>query len=139
MDGTDEQKDNLQGTPGLPSSEGGQGTSKDKARTYTEEEKQQAVSDALSAAGRDSKTLDTRKADLDAREEAVKSREDKAAEVEAAQDAAKLAEAQRDPAKMREYQAEKAKKQEKASLDAERADIKKERAELEREKAEHAE
>lgn len=139
MDETDEQKDNLQETPGLPSSDESQGTSKVKARTYTEEEKQQAVSDALSAAGREHKTLSERETAVAAREEAVKKGEAKISEFEAAQDAAKLAEAQRDPAKMRVYQAEKAEKERAKNLDEREADIRKEREALDRDKAEQAE
>jgi len=143
MDGTENQRDNLQGDPGLPSSEDNQGTSTDKAKTYTEQEYQKAIekakSDALSHAGRTDKEISDRKADLDAQQETINAGLAKIDEWERQRDAEKLAEAQRDPAKMRAYQAEQAEKQRKKSLADREAAIKKREQEQERKEAEHAE
>jgi len=140
MDGTENQGDTLQpGEGGQSSPEDTQGTSTDKAKTYTEEDVNKAVNDALAQAGRDHKTLETRQAELDAQQESVKTGLAKIEEWERQQDAAELAEAQRDPAKMRAYQAKQVEKNRAKSLDEREAALAKREQESNRREAEHSE
>jgi hypothetical protein len=138
-------KDGTEETKGLSSENAGQasegetqGTSTDKAKTYTKEEVDKAVSDALSAAGRDHKTLETRKADLDAQHEIVKAGLAKIEEWERQQDAEELAEAHKDPVKMRAYQAKQVDKQRGKSLEERESAVAKREQEQDRREAEHA-
>ena len=140
MDETEETKENpLSETE--TASDGSEGTTpKGEAKTqYTQEEVDKLLQADRIKRGRDDKALETRKTDLDAKEEAIRAREAKVAEREAAEDAAELAEAKTDPDKMAAYKAKQAEKSKSKSLDEREAAIKKERAELDRNKAEHAE
>jgi len=140
MDGTEGKKDALEHKAGQ-SLTAGQETPEDQAKTYTEEEieeiKAKAAQDARVAAGRDAKSLETREAALNAREEAIKAEEAKIDEIRRQRDAAELADARGDPDKMAAYQAKKNREQEDTDLKAQRGAIKKEREALDRDKAEH--
>jgi len=92
-------------------------TSKEEPLTYTQEQAQKMVNDALSQAGRDAKSLEQKANDIKAREEAIRAKEE-------AEEAAKIEALKDDPDKLAEYQ--------------ERQSVKKEREQLERDKAEHA-
>jgi hypothetical protein len=92
-------------------------TSKEEPQTYTQEQAQKMVNDALSQAGRDAKTLEQKANDIKTREEAIRAKEE-------AEEAAKIEALKNDPDKLAEYQ--------------ERQSVKKEREQLERDKAEHA-
>ena len=119
-------------------SKGSEGTtSKKEAKTYTEEEKQRAVSDALATAGRDAKALANQKADLDARQEAINAKQAEIDEQERQRDAAELEAARGNPELMRVYEDKKSQKRVSASIEAQRADIKKQRETLDHDKAEH--
>ena len=89
MDGTKDPKDTLGATP--DPSTGEKGTS-EQPKTYTEEEKAKAVSDALSAAGRIAKQLDQQREALEAERKQLTAsrvqwqREKDEAELEAARD-----------------------------------------------------
>jgi len=120
------------------SSAGGDGTtSKETTRTYTEEEKQKAVSDALAKAGRDAKTLETREAALNAEKEAVETAKAEIAEVQKQIDKAELEAAEGDPARLRELQAKKSYKALLADLETKKKELNKQEADLNRSKAEH--
>jgi len=92
-------------------------TSKEEPQTYTQEQAQKMVNDALSQAGRDAKTLEQKANDIKTREEAIRAKEE-------AEEAAKIEALKDNPDKLAEYQ--------------ERQSVKKEREQLERDKAEHA-
>jgi len=139
MDGTENQADTLQEKTGQSSAEETQGTSTDKAKTYTEEEFQNRVSDSLAKAGRDDKSLSEREAAINAREETIKQGEDRIADFERQQDAAELAEAKSDPDKMRAYQDKQTEKQRAKSLETREAELKKREREQDRKEAENAE
>ena len=70
MDGTETKQD-------VETSADNQGTSTSTPQTFTQEQVAKAISDALSNAGRDAKTFDTRKIDLDRRETSIKEAEAK--------------------------------------------------------------
>jgi hypothetical protein len=134
VDRTENQTDNLQGKPGLPS-DGDKGTSKETPTTYTQEQIDEIVtkaksdaiaakSDELAAAGRDAKSIEVRETAVKAREDANKAEQDR-------RDAADLAEAQKDPDKLAAYQSKKAEQDRARNLaDGE--------AQLARDKADHA-
>lgn len=124
MDETTKQQD----ASAKDSSAGKEGST--SARTYTESDVQKAVSDALSKAGRDAKSLEGREQSLKEREEAIRAKE---AETETKE----LEEAKSDPQKLQTYQAKKARKEQQQDIEAQKAQVKKERAELERDKVEH--
>jgi len=114
MDGTEKQGDTPQTTG--QSSPGEQGTS--QAKTYTEEEVNKKLSDALAKAGRDTKSLELKRQSLTEREDRIKGAE---AKIEAAE----LEKLKDNPEALDLHKAKKA--------------IREERAALERDKAEHAE
>jgi len=140
MDGTEGKKDALEHKAGQ-SLTAGQETPEDQAKTYTEEEieeiKAKAAQDARVAAGRDAKSLETREAAINAREEAIKAEEAKIEEIRRQRDVEELAEARGDPDKLAAYQAKKGREQEDTDLKAQRSAIKKDREQLDRDKAEH--
>jgi hypothetical protein len=121
MDGTENEQDN--------SSAGEQGTSEKEPEMFTrsqlDEAAQKEVSNALSKAGRDAKTLALKAKDLDIREQAIK-------EAEARREAEALEAVRDDPDQLKAYQ-------DKKSLREERKRITEERANLERDKLQHAE
>jgi len=137
MDGTEDQKDTLQGTPGQSLTGEDQGTSKEDAKTYTEEDVKKQVNDALAAAGRNAKQLTDKEASLKAQEEAIKASKAEIDEFQSKRDQAELEAAKDDPYKMREYQRKQAQKQETATIESQRAELKKQQEELDRQKAEH--
>jgi len=137
MDETEDTKGLSSETPGQ-ASKGGEGTtSKKEAKTYTESEVEKIKSDALAAAGRLDTDLANKKADLDARQEAINARQAEIDEQERQRDAAELAAAKGDPELMRVYQDKQSQKQASASIEAQKADIKRQQAEVDRSKAEH--
>lgn len=136
MDGTENQKDTLQET-GQSSSEENQGTSTKEAKTYSEEEVQKAVNDALAAKGRDAKSLTDKEAEINARQEAINAKQAEIDEWERQRDAAELEAAKGDPVKLREYQRKQVQKQERASVEAEKAELRRQREAFNRDKAEH--
>jgi len=109
-------KDSLQTTG--RASQGNEGTTPKEAKTYTEEEVNKRISDALAAKGRDAKSLELKEQSLTEREERIKTAE---AKIEAAE----LEKLKDNPEALDLHKAKKA--------------IKEERAALERDKAEHAE
>jgi len=137
MDGTEEQKDTLQGTPGQSSTVKDQGTSEEKSKTYTDEDVKKQVSDALAAAGRSAKQLADREASLKAQEESIKTSQAQIEEFQRQRDQAELEEAQGDPDKMREYQRKQAQKSQITNIESQKAELKKQQEELARDKAEH--
>jgi hypothetical protein len=130
MDGTE--------TPKGLSSEGqtsegeAQGTSKTEAKSYTEEEVNKRISDALAAKGRDAKTLTDREASLKAEREVIEADKVKIADWQRQRDETELAEARRDPDKLAAWQ----KKQNDKTRDAEFATRE---TNLKKREAEHAE
>jgi hypothetical protein len=138
MDGT-ENPEGLS-SEGQTSEGEAQGTSTDKAKTYTVEEVNKAIekakNDALAKAGREDKTLAEKKADLDAREESVKARLARIEEWERQQDTAELAEAQKDPDKMRAYRDKQADKTRAKTMDERETDLKKREGALSKREAE---
>lgn len=137
MDGTEGQKDTLQGTPGQSSTGEDQGTSKEQAKTYTDEDVKKQVSDALATAGRSAKDLSDKEASIKAQEERNNAALARIEEFERQRDQAELTEAQGDPDLMREYQKKQAQKREQTTIESQRADLKKGQEELARSKAEH--
>ncbi len=137
MDGTENQADTLQGT-GQPSPEA-QETSPKDAKTYTEEEFNKRVSDALAKAGRDAKALADQKASIEAQQQEIEATKAEIAEMQKRIDEAELEAARGDPSKLREYQAKKSYKDRIATLDAREKDLKKQQAAFARDKAEHTE
>jgi len=135
MDGTEKQVDAL--LTGQPSPGESQETPKPEAKTYTEQEVQKQISDALAKAGRDAKTLADREASLTAQQGAIQAREAEVAEIQRQVDEAELEAARYDPDKLRAYQARQAEKHHRQSLEVERRQLAKEKAELDRSKAEH--
>jgi len=136
--------DEIKGTPqdslqklGQASTGAEENTSEKQAKTYTEQEVEKAKNDALAAAGRDAKSLETKEAAINAREEAIKAEEAKIDEIRRQRDVEELAEARGDPDKLAAYQAKKSREQEDTDLKAQRSAIKKEREQLDRDKAEH--
>lgn len=135
----DEPKGNPQDSLQKPgqASGGTEGTTPKEAKTYTEQEVEKAKNDALAAAGRDAKSLETKEAAINAREEAIKAEEAKIDEIRRQRDVEELAEARGDPDKLAAYQAKKGREQEDTDLKAQRSAIKKDREQLDRDKAEH--
>jgi len=138
MDGTEKQKDTLQAEPGQSSTVENQGTSEEKkAKTYTEQEKEKIVNDALAAAGRTAKQLSEMEARLKSQEEAIKAQMEAVAEFNRRKEEAELEEARSDPSKMREYQRRQAEKKQLADLETQKQELQKQRDEIARSKAEH--
>ena len=104
MDETKDTKGLSSETPGQASKGGEGNTSDTEARTYTEEEKRNAISNALAKAGRIATAIEKREATVKAREDAIKAEQEK-------RDAAELAEAQNDPDKLAVYQSKQAERQ----------------------------
>lgn len=137
-------KDETTGTPQDPlqppgqASVSGEGITPPEPETYTKDQAQKMVSDALAAKGRDARSLEQRETAIKDREETVLAEEAEIAQRKRENDAADLAEARRDPAKMRDYQTRKTRETSDEDIKAERVAIKKDRAQLEKDKAEHA-
>ena len=126
MDKTEDTKGLSSETPGQ-ASKGSEGiTSEKEAKTYTQNQVDKAVSDALSTAGRGAKALEQR-------ENVVKAREDTNKAEQERRDAAELAEAQKDPDQLAVYQARKAEEKRAKSLDEREADLARDKAEHEAE------
>jgi len=104
------------------SSKANEGTSQD-TRTYTEQDVQKMVSDRLAAAGREAKALETRKAELERKEQEI-------AQWRARKEEEELEAARGDPDKLNSYQ-------EKKRLRDEREELTKQRREWEQEKLSH--
>ena len=123
MDGTENQKDTSHAGD---SSGGKQETSGGVPKTFTREsveaEKQKAISDALSAAGRNAKALEIR-------EQAVREAEARVAEDAKRRDEAYEESIKEDTEKLREWKATKSLKGKEASLAQREADFERERAE----------
>ncbi|MGA2669963.1 MAG: hypothetical protein ABSF21_00880 [Dehalococcoidia bacterium] len=129
-------EDSLQ-KPGQ-TSQGTEGTTP-TTKTYTEDEVNKRISDALAAKGRDAKALADKEASLNARDEAIKAHEAEINDIKRRRDEAELEDARRDPTKLTAYQERKAREKNQLDLQAERDALKKDRAALERDKTEHAE
>ena len=130
----------IKATQDIPkeSSEGVVGTtSTEEAKTYTEQEKDKAVNDALAAKGRDYKTLANKEADLNARDAAINARQAEIDEKERQRDAAEFEAAKGDPEKFKEYQAKKSYKDQLTDIEKSKRELKKQQDELTRDKAEH--
>ena len=143
MDGTEKQGDALQSTAGQPLPGEPQGTSGSKAKTYTEDEFNTRLSDALAAKGRDDKTLSDREATLNSRQEGLDARQAEIAEQERQRDAeelevARIAATKGDSEPMKIYQDKKTQRKLVDDIGTQRGDVKKEREALDRDKAEHA-
>ena len=119
-------------TSGQTSSSKKGSTSGGEPETFTKEQQDKAVSDALSKAGRDAKSLEERGKTLDARDEALKAREAKQKAWEDERDAEEAEAAKSDPERLKAYQDRK-------SLKTERAKLEEDRATFERDKLQHAE
>jgi len=120
------------------SSDGRPGTtSKEPAKTYTEEERDKAVNDALATAGRTAKELDDRKAGLDAERQELDDLKGEVTKVQEQIDQAELEAAKGDPERLRELQAKKSYKDLLDKLEAKKKELDKREAELNRSKAEH--
>lgn len=126
----DEPKD----TKGLPSvnaekaPEGSEGNTPKEtdAKTYTEDQFQEALQKDRIQRGRDDKSLTDRETAVKAREDANKAEQDR-------KDAAELAEAQKDPDKLAVYQARQAEKNRAKSLAEGEANLARDKAEHEAE------
>ena len=116
-------------------SAGGTGTTS-QTKTYSEDEKQKAISDALAAAGRDAKALEQREASLKEQVAAIEARQAEIAKQEEAIEAAEREAAKYDPDRLKDFQARQAEKQARRTVEAEKAQLAKERAELAKAKAE---
>jgi DNA repair exonuclease SbcCD ATPase subunit len=137
---TDETKETTQDTsPEKETPSGGKPgtTSEPEAKTYTEEEKQKAISDALAKAGREAKALADKEAALNARQEAIDAKQAEIDEAERRKEAAEFEAAKGDPELLRAYQDKQASKKELADILKQKADLKKEREVLDRDKADH--
>ena len=99
---------------GQPSGETKGITSETENLTYTQEQLNEAItnakSDALATAGRTATALEKREAAIKAREDAAKAEQER-------RDAAELAEAQKDPDRLAEYQSKQAERQRKKEQD----------------------
>lgn len=107
-------------------------------KTYSEAEKNKAVSDALAAAGRTAKDFETREASIKASEESFKSKEEELNNREKALDEQELVLARQDPARLKIYQDNQAKKIAQAEIDKQRKQLQADKDALNRDKAEHA-
>ncbi|MFO7997293.1 MAG: hypothetical protein R6U93_09220 [Dehalococcoidia bacterium] len=130
-------QDTLQGTPGQPSGDQVETTSEKPTRTYTEQEAQKLVSDALAAKGRDAKALADKEASLNTLQEEIKAAQAQIADFERQKDEAELEAARRDPDKMAEYQQKKSYRKLMQDLETQRKDLKRQQDEFNRQKAEH--
>ena len=117
MDETTKTTQDVSPAKGTPSGGKPGTTSEETPQTYTEEQTQKMVSDALSKAGRAAKSLEQRETDIKTREDAIRAKEE-------TQEAAELEKLKEDPDALAAYKDKKV--------------IKQERAQLERDKAEHA-
>jgi len=138
MDGTENQKDTLQEN-GQPSSEDKQGTSPKEAKTYTDEEVNKRVSDALAKAGRDAKALADQKASIEAQQQEIDATKSEIDEMQKRIDEAELEAARGDPDKLRDLQTKKSYKDQLAALSTKKKEQDKREAELNRREAENAE
>lgn len=98
--------------------------------TFTKEQAQKQVSDALAAAGRDAKSLETRGKDLDAREVNLKAEQERITQWQKERDAEQLEAARDNPQLLDQVQ-------QKRQLRDDRTKLNQDRAEFERDKAEH--
>jgi len=137
--------DETKQTEGLPSvkaekaPEGSEGTTpKESTKTYTEDDVQKAVQNALIKAGRTAKDFENREASLKTQQQEIDETKAEISKIQERIDEAELEAAEGDPAKLRELQAKKSYKTLVANLDAEKKKLLKEREELDRDKAEHA-
>jgi len=137
MDGTENQEDTLQEN-GQPSSEE-KGTSPKEAKTYTEKEFQERVSDALAKAGRDAKSLADQKASIEAQQQEIDATKAEINEMQKRIDEAELEAATGDPDKLRELQAKKSYRDQLADLSTKKKELDRREAEITRKEAEHAE
>lgn len=132
MDGTETPK-------GLSSegqtSEGEQETSQTK--TYTEEEHQKGINDALATKGRDFKSLSEEKAAIKAEREAIETEKAKQADWERQREQVELEEARRDPDKLAAWQKRQTEKTRDAEFTKREADLKKSEADFRKREAEH--
>lgn len=128
MDGTKDPKDSSGATQ--DPSAGGGGTPK-TPETFTKEQVQKSVSDALSGAGRDTKALEIREKELDARQQAVQSREADLAKWQKERDDVELEAAKDNPDL---YDAIKLRR----ATKADQTKLAEDRVNLERDKAQHA-
>ncbi|KKN70398.1 hypothetical protein LCGC14_0430930 [marine sediment metagenome] len=92
-------------TTGQDSSQTGDSSTSEKGststpETFTKEDRDKAVSDALSTAGRTAKDFESRKTVLDTREQAIKDSEARDIERQQARDIAELESAKDDPAQL---------------------------------------
>mgnify|MGYP000337451006 CR=1 FL=1 len=134
MDGTEKQGDAL--LAGQPSPGETQETSQ-TAKTYTQEEVDKAINDALAAKGRDAKRLSEWEASLKSQQLEIEATKADIAEMQRRMDEAELEAARYDPDKLKEYQARKSIKDQMAELEKARKDLKRQQDELARSKAEH--
>lgn len=111
-------------------SKGKEGSTSGKEPTFTKDERDKAVSDALSAAGRTAKELEGRTSLLDTREQRVKDSEAKETERQTTRDAKELEDAAGDSEKL---SAVKIRQEARVQV----AEAKKEREEARKERAEH--
>ena len=131
IDETENLKDALQPVAGQPS-EGQKGTLSQPPKTYTEAEVQKTISDALSRAGRDAKTLDALKKQAESEKAEAGRQVVELKEWQERRDQEELERVRNDPDLLRAYQ-------DKQSLRREQDKIKQEKLQLEREKLEHRE
>jgi len=115
----------------------GETTPKETPKTYTEQEAQKLVSDALAAKGRDAKTLSDKEASLNALQADIDAAKAEIVEFERQKDQAELEEARRDPAKMVDYQQKRNYRKLLQDLDSQKADLRRQQDEFNRQKGDH--
>ncbi len=109
------QQDTLQDT-GLSSEGEGESTSKEKPKTYTEDQVTKRVNDALSEKGRTDKHLSTREAAIKAKEAEIEQHAQEVSEWRRRKDEEELSNALANPDKLNEYQHRKDREQKEADI-----------------------